>query len=114
DADAGVAHRDVNLAAFDPRADLDPAALWGELDRVGEQVEEDLLDLPLVGAHGADLAVDRLGEGDAAADRARAARGEGVVDGDGQRDGRQLELHAPGLDLRQVEDVVDQREQVAP
>ncbi len=30
----------------------------------------------------------------------------------GQVEARELELHAPGLDLRQVEDVVDQREQV--
>jgi hypothetical protein len=31
-----------------------------------------------------------------------------------QVEARQLELHAPGLDLGEVEDVVDEREQVAP
>ena len=31
-----------------------------------------------------------------------------------QRDGAELELHPPGLDLREVEDLVDELEQVAP
>src|SRR5262245_59898933 len=49
DADAGVGdrYRDGSIHRF--RSDLDAATLWGELDRVREQVEENLADLPLVG-----------------------------------------------------------------
>ena len=37
-----------------------------------------------------------------------------VLDGARQIDGRQLELHPPGLDLGEVEDVVDEGQQVLP
>src|SRR5262249_9112855 len=35
-----------------------------------------------------------------------------IVDGGGQIEGRQLELHPAGLDLREIQDVVDQGEPV--
>jgi hypothetical protein len=43
-----------------------------------------------------------------------AYQGQRVVDGRGQVEGRQLELHLPRLDLREIEDVVDEGQKVLP
>ena len=88
-------------------------AVLGELAGVAEQVEEDLAHLGHVGAHVAEL-------------RRRSARRSAlpffstsgwivvvdVVDQLGDVEGLEEQLHLAGLDLRQVEDVVDQRQQV--
>ena len=119
DADAGVADVDVidrrvsgarsRLAAG---RDHDLAAL-GELDGVGQQVEHDLAEaarvadgrlgrprLDVVGELEA-LAPPRPGRSGRRPPRCTLA----------QVERRALELHPPGLDLREVEDVVDDREQ---
>src|SRR5690606_8144753 len=44
DADARVLDRDLGFGAEVPHADADRAALRGELDRVPEQIPEDLLE----------------------------------------------------------------------
>jgi hypothetical protein len=49
DADPIVPHQDEHLVAVTSGADLDMATPGGELQRVGEQVEEHLLELSLVG-----------------------------------------------------------------
>src|SRR5688500_16229608 len=51
DADAGIPHRDRDASLPLPAADTDLAPFLGELDRVGQQVEQDLLQLLVVGAH---------------------------------------------------------------
>ena len=51
-------------------------------------------------------------ERDAVALRALANQRHRIGDRRRQVESRELELHPPGLDLRQVEDVVDQREQM--
>src|SRR5436190_846473 len=48
DADAGVLDGDFDVVAGDPRANVDTPAIRRELDRVGQQIEQDLLQLPLV------------------------------------------------------------------
>ena len=87
-------------------------ALLGELDRVADQIDEDLADPPGI----ADEVVrdtrtnlvrelERLGVGER---RERLDRlGQGLPQGEGHR----LELEPTGLDLRKVEDVVDDGEQ---
>ncbi len=111
-ADPGVGDLQVQ-----PRVAVRPQgqphlALGGELGRVGQQVVQDLLELHEVRSH-------VLGAG-------RQVHGQGVVVPIHQRvDGRldlfdQLgkihvfpeDLHAPGLDLREIEHVVDQPQQV--
>src|SRR5437879_5100556 len=64
DADAGVGHRHFHLAVQALRADLDAPALGRELHRVRQEVEEDLLDLALVAAQRAQLAVEPRVEGE--------------------------------------------------
>src|SRR5262245_18788273 len=58
DTDARVGDRDLETAVRRDGPDLDPAALRRELDRVGQEIEHDLLDLALVGADLADPLVD--------------------------------------------------------
>src|SRR5688572_8095604 len=48
DADARVADRDLDPALRAVRANADAAAFGRELHGVGEEVQQDLLDLPLV------------------------------------------------------------------
>src|SRR5262245_5107653 len=48
DAHAGVADRDFNQAVLWHRPDLDPPTFRRELDRIRQQIQHDLADLPLV------------------------------------------------------------------
>ena len=102
-------HRDDDVVGVAARAHVDAAAVGRELDRVGQQVEQDLLELALVGDDLAELRVARRAERDAVPLRALAHQRHRVGERGRQVERRKLELHAPGLDLRQVEDVVDQR-----
>jgi hypothetical protein len=123
DADAGVVDvegHDLGLAqpvgervpvhvGGDPQADL---ALVGELDRVGEEVLEDLLQPSGVGVElvvaGVELDVQRQALVRRHLLEPLDDRGDRVLDAD--RGGG--DVHPAGLDLGQVEDVVDQVEQV--
>src|SRR5262245_60009964 len=112
DAHPGVLHRDLSHAIVHHGPDVDPASLGRELQRIGEKVQQHLLDLALVGSDRTEALVDRSTERDPSATRALSHEGQRVVDGRRQVEVRQLQFHASGLDLRQVEDVVDQGEQM--
>src|SRR5262245_17587515 len=49
--DPGVAHRHLDEAVHRPRLDSYPASFRGELDRVRQQVRDDLPDLSLIGVN---------------------------------------------------------------
>jgi len=114
DADAGVGDRDLEdrrLHARNGRTiDLD-VALVRELDRVAHQVHHDLAQPAGVAAqHGRcigaiDDELDTLGGG------LQRHHRHGLVHDAAQVELHALELELPGLDLRQVEHVVDEREQ---
>ncbi len=89
------------------------AALLGELDRVGQQVTQHLAQPLLVGEQvdggvggRRDLEVQAAGSGQ------RAERGFDVVEQVTQLERLGGDVHLAGLDLRQVQDVVDQLQQV--
>ena len=96
-------------------AQLDAPAL-GELEGVGEQVLEDLLEeLPI----GRDAAAARRARSrsrsssprcSATGRKVRSTKSRTLV----ERVGLEVRLDPPGLDLREIEDLVDEREQVAP
>src|SRR5262249_29496279 len=65
DADAGVRDGDLNQAVVHRGSDIDLAALRRELDRVGEEVQQHLLHLALIGSARPDFRGDLLGESDA-------------------------------------------------
>src|SRR5262249_28676946 len=107
DADPGVADRHLNGFAYRFRPDLDATTLRRELDLVGEQIEEDLADLSLVGLDLAEALVAAPVQLDPSAPRPLANEHQRIVDGHGQIEVRHFEPHLPRLDLRQIEDVID-------
>src|SRR4030095_8149654 len=56
--DPRIADCDLDCSIREPGLEADPAPFRGELDRVGEEVEQDLLDLALVPHHLAQPGVD--------------------------------------------------------
>ena len=87
-------------------------AALGELVGVAREIEQRLPDPRLVGAHGAEVgrAIDHHLV--AVLRRHRADGLHHVVDQRRDRERLEVEVHLAGLDLGQVENVVDQREQV--
>ena len=92
------------------RVTLSP--LRGELDGVADHVEQHLLEPQLVGrdvrrrVRGVEAQLDPVLAGPL------THEGEHAVDGVDGREGGDLQLHPAGLDLRQVEHVVEEGEQV--
>ena len=94
-----------------PAADHHLAAVRREFHRVGQQIDDDLLDRAAIGHHrnaAVDIGVERqvlvLGAAGHHAQRFRQRLR--------QIERLQVELHPAGLDLRHVEDVVDDFEQI--
>ena len=113
DADAGVGDGepdDLGGRAIDPQ--VHPAAL-GELHRIREQIAEDLPQAHVVG-------VERRRQIRVEADRERqplllgdlAERLVDVVAQVGEPDLADVDRHGAGLDLCEIEDLVDQRHQI--
>src|SRR3990170_3602862 len=114
DPDAGIGDRHRHRPAVQRRAHGDLASLRSELDRVGQKVEQHLLDLALVGHDLTDPRVHVDLEPDAVARGALPDERQRVVERGWQVEGLGLQLHPARLDLRQVENIVDQREEVLP
>ncbi len=103
DAPPGVGHRDLHVARPRPRRHLDPSARGRGRHGVGEQVQDDLLELVVLAEHGGQggIAVDL--EGEAGAGQARADEVGGVP-------GQAREVHGPrlrGHPPRHVEEPLD-------
>src|SRR5262245_49158898 len=79
DAYPAIADGHFRHALVHRGADIDPAALGRELERVGQQIQEHLLDLPLVGPDRAEILVDRAAKRDAPADRALTHQDQRVL-----------------------------------
>src|SRR4029077_3997618 len=93
-------------------ADPDLTAVRCELYRVRQQVEQDLLELALVCKDLPELRIGVEAERDAVPLCTLAYQRHRIGDRHRHVEGREVELHPPGLDLRKVEDVVDQLQQV--
>ncbi len=112
-ADSGIADREVQdrvRVACHRKAD---AAVLGELRRVAQEIDQALAQLGHIGMRRADILGDRQVEG-------VALLGDQALDGGGDlghhlghRKVLRVDLDALGLDLGQVEDVVDQPEKMA-
>ena len=104
-----VAHARTARVGRDPDAH---APLGRELDRVREQVDEHLPHARHVAPHAAGHAVgDGVGELDAFVGRRRRDEVERRLDAVADVERRHLEVDLSGLDLRKVEDVVDDAQQ---
>src|SRR5262245_3932261 len=80
DAHARVGYGDLGHAVVHRGAYVDPATLRCELERVGEQVQEDLLHLPFVAPDDAHAVVDGLPKPDSTSARPLANEDQCVVD----------------------------------
>src|SRR4030095_2181784 len=112
DADAGVDHRYFSFLLAPRGVDIYPAPVGGELHGVGQQVEQDLFSLALVAVHAAELLFYGAPERDPAPSRSLSHQNQRGLDGVRQIDSGQFELHASRLDLREIEDVVDEGQKV--
>src|SRR6266446_7211336 len=92
--------------------DVDPSSFGGELEGVGQEVQEYLLHLPLVAADHPEPLVDGASKPDSASARPLSHQDQRVLDGLRQIELAEFQLQPPGFDLRQIEDVVDEGEQM--
>ena len=116
DADAGVVHHETDALEPVRSVQVDDLegndAFFGELDRVADQIEQDLAQAAGISAH--QLVQGRRHEGDDLDALGKGARGQqfdhrfGLVQ---DRELGLLQFQAPGLDLGEVQDVVDDGEQ---
>src|SRR5213593_2355298 len=114
DADPGVGDGHLDGPVRVQRTHVDPTALGRELHGVGQQIQEHLLELALVGDDVLERLVDRQVEREPVTHGPFAYQRERVLEGHAEIERPELQLHPSRLDLGEVEDVVDQREQVAP
>src|SRR6185312_383347 len=113
DADAGIANRQLAAAVLDdPPAHVDRAARKREFHRIREQIDDDLLHLPLIAEEEEIRALgieveDDIGE-------LRALRNDADAGGDQHLRIERLfvELALACLDAGEIKDVVDDREQM--
>src|SRR6266508_5505746 len=107
-----VRDRDPHLSVRASGRDPDVAALRGELDRDREQVEDHLPDPALVALDEVDPGVGIELELDLVLQRTLSHHDDPALERLAEGECPELELDLSCLDLGQVEDVVDQREQV--
>ncbi|OLC09519.1 MAG: hypothetical protein AUH39_04420 [Chloroflexi bacterium 13_1_40CM_67_9] len=111
DAHTGVRDRNRDPAFGGACRDRDRAAL-GELHRIGEHVREDLANSGAVRPHVRQTLRDKGAHLQAFLVGVRADKLERLVGHLGDVDLLDVELHLPGLDLREVKETVDEPEQV--
>ena len=114
--DAGVPEREVqDVQLFLGRLDVhgqDDFAALRELHRIVEEVQEHLAQPRLVADHRLrHLLVEHVGQVESLLRREGGHEVEGGLDAGAQVERLPLEIEPPGLDLREVEDVVDHRQQ---
>ena len=111
DSDARVAYRHEDLSGVvAPALDSDAAALRRVLDRVGEQVVEDLPEAPRI-RHGA-VRADAGDDLKTLPVRERADSGKHLTQRRAELQGLGVQLDPPRLDLGEVEYVVDELQEV--
>src|SRR5438067_753978 len=106
--DARVTHADHGVMRVAREPDGDAPAARRELDGVGDEVPDDLLQPVAIAAHGTDAVVELALEGDLLRVGRRTDRVDGALDGRRQVDGRQLETQLAGDDARDLEEVLDE------
>ena len=114
DADTRVTDGHDHIAVAPARRDPYTPPVRRELDGVREQVEKHLLHLARVGLDEIDVRCDVERHRDAVAAGALPDHRDAVLERLDEGETVDVELHPAGLDLREIEDVVDQREEVLP
>ena len=84
-----------------------PSSLWRELHGIGQEIEKNLFDLPLITNEVAQALINRNVEFDAVLGGPFAHKRACVVDRQGHIKRCQLQLHASRFDLGEIEDLID-------
>src|ERR671932_180638 len=108
DADASIAYGDLHLTINQERSHVDPVSLWCELHGICEKIENHLLNSDLVGYNKIKRRLYVQARLYPMLTCPFANHHEAVLQRLTQRKAAQLELHATGLNLGKVENVVDQ------
>ena len=115
-ADAGVRDADGEFVAIGLREELDghgDAARFSELDRVAHEVEQNLAQARRVGADDFRQAIPRDDAQFQALARSTVPHERAQIREDPrERSVRDVDLHLTRLDFRDIEDVVDHRQQM--
>src|SRR5258708_7846613 len=111
DAESGVDDLDDEVVTSEAQAEALRAAAWPELHGSGKQVVEDLPEALRIEADGA-VALPLDLERDSRSVRTRSRRLGDRLDEWRKTSLLQMQLHPPGLDLREVEHLIDELEQV--
>ena len=114
DSDPRVLHRHVDLVAHTPSVYLHPPAGGSELHGIREQIERDLLQPQRIRDDIAHVGIDPDVERETMLARALADHRNTLLERGAHGRVGKLELHLSRLDLRQIEDVVEQLQQVPP
>ncbi len=108
-APALIGDAEDHLAVAAQRFEAHRAVLGAEADGVGQQVEQNLPHALFVRDEAADRGRHLDVERDAGIGEAPAHALDGGVDGAADIDNAEFQLHRPGIDRREVENVVDDR-----
>ena len=108
DARAVVGDRQAQAVAGLRQHDVDPAAIRRELDRIDDEIADDLLQPLRVAAHEVAGRIDARVQRDGPRAGRRAERLDGGGDDPAEVHRRQLETEAPRHDAGHVEDVFDE------
>lgn len=108
DAHAAVRNGDLNMLATPLEAHRDPAALRGELDGVGEQVGDDLLQPGRVPVDETHRVIDAILDPDGLGLRGSPHQIQSAPNHHLEIDGTEVEQELPRCDARDVEQVVDE------
>ena len=108
-----VADLDADQAVAKSRChELDHAAGLGELDGVGQHIDQDLLEAQRIGIELRQIGREPARHGDAALASPRVDDQQAALDRRLERHGLALDGELAGLDLGYIEDAVDEREQM--
>src|SRR5678816_1718507 len=107
DANPGVPDRYLDTSVSLCRLNSDPAAFRRKLNRIRQEVQQDLLDLPLIRPDCGHSGVNRDVQYQRAMRGALADEGQRVRKRLREVEVRHLQLHSSCFNLREIEDVVD-------
>ena len=115
-AQSGIAHLEFDAAIGSAAHDEADGAAWiGEFDRVAEQIQQDLLEPGRIGHQRRHRVVDFDRKAQGSGERALSDQGDAGIGQAAHIDpGVFFEFEFSGVDLRQVEDLVDDVEQMRP
>ena len=111
DADAPVADGDRELVGVARHAHQHAAARRGELHRVRHQVRQHLDQAVAIAGDERQIGIELAADRDVASGRVRAQARDRLLDQRPRRDGRERQIHFSELELRNVENVVDEADQ---